>query len=433
MKRLPAAREVCEEPTIVATGASAADDGIFRRALESERQLNARRVGRLSFAVISAFFALYLFLGVVLGIPYWASLPRLFAIYWLLVALFFWVGLRSEWVARHAALSIPLLHMPMVYLLISDLFGREGDPVGPGAFAVGLLVALVVPAAVISLDDRVIFFTAAVGAVLDLILLYRVAAPGGTMLTAVLLFASTAGFCAYASRRAIALVDTVSAEQRRRERLGRYFSPEVAAVLAERPDATAGETRTVTLLFSDLRDFTSLSEGLGAAQVVELLNDYLARMVDTIFVHGGTLDKYLGDGIMAYFGAPAAQPDHAERAVQCALAMQAALALLNRGRTPALRMGIGIHTGPVVVGDIGAPRRREYTVIGDAVNVAARIEELTKASGEPILVSEATRRLVGEAIAFRPAGAARLRGRAEAIETWIPAVAVEGRASPAAG
>src|SRR4029077_16220989 len=137
-------------------------------------------------------------------------------------------------------------------------------------------------------------------------------------------------------------------------------------------------------------------------------------------------------------GAPMAQPDHAARAVRCALAMQEALAGLNVDRTrrgePPLHMGIGIHTGPVVVGDVGAPRRREYTAIGDAVNVAARIEDLTKLHGVPVLVSEATRRAAGDALAFSSAGRVQLKGRAQAVETYVPVhdvPSVEGRSKRA--
>jgi adenylate cyclase len=237
--------------------------------------------------------------------------------------------------------------------------------------------------------------------------------------------ACVALLAANAGRRTVALVASVAGEQLRRERLGRYFSPHVAERLEGQGEALGtGESREVTLLFSDIRGFTQLSETLSGEHVVGMLNEYLERMVERIFAHGGTLDKYMGDGIMAYFGAPVAQADHAERAVRCALSMQDALTDLNHLRArrgePPLRMGIGIHTGQVVVGDIGAARRREYTAIGDAVNVAARMEELTKVHGAPILVSEETRRRVGDRVVFRSAAPTRVRGKSVPLASFVP-------------
>lgn len=148
------------------------------------------------------------------------------------------------------------------------------------------------------------------------------------------------------------------------------------------------------------------------------------RLVETVFAHGGTLDKYLGDGLMAYFGAPIAQPDHAERAVRCPLAMQERLRELNESRSArgdsVLRMGIGVHTRTVLLGNIGARRRREYTAIGDAVNIAARTEELTKVIGAEILVSAETRQRVGAGVAFTPAEPMHVRGRTQPFQGFVP-------------
>jgi adenylate cyclase len=398
--------------------------------LAAERARNSQQIARLRLAASVTVLALSLAFSA--RSPTFVGAPALpLALYALLAAAALWAGRASPRVARWGYASIPIIDMPMVFLLHYLAIGRlhaVGAHVDAGGVPLqaAFYYALFLLVATLSLDVRLILVSAAVAIVLQATLLLS-ERPDllyvGLQVTAGLGF--TALLCLYARGRIVALAQAVAHEQLKRARLGRYFSPQVAAHLEERGEELgAGESREVTVLFADLRDFTALAEGLDEKSVVATLNEFHTVMVKCIFDHGGTLDKYLGDGIMAYFGAPVPQPKHAEHAVRCALAMQAALAALNQERSrsarPPLHMGIGAHSGRVVLGDVGAPSRREYTAIGDTVNVAARIEQLTKVHGATILVSEETRRRVGEAIRFTAAEPVRVKGKSEPILTHVP-------------
>jgi adenylate cyclase len=236
-----------------------------------------------------------------------------------------------------------------------------------------------------------------------------------------LIIVSVAASSAYVIQR----LRRLAANELRIAKLERYFSPAVAARVSEDGPSMPAQARDVTVLFSDIRDFTQLSEELEPQAVVALLNEYHSRMVQAVFRHGGTLDKFIGDGLMAYFGAPLPDPDHPTHGVECALDMIEELEKLNaarasRGEAP-LHIGIGVNTGRVVVGDVGSATRLEYTVIGDAVNLASRIEALTKVHQATVLVSRETRDRVGAAVCeFTEAPPAMVKGKRDPVRTFIP-------------
>jgi adenylate cyclase len=211
-----------------------------------------------------------------------------------------------------------------------------------------------------------------------------------------------------------------------RDLLDKNVSPEIATRLLRDGAALGGEEREVTVLFADLRGFTTLSEQLQPPELLALLNRYLDRMSGEIEQRGGVIDKFIGDAIMALFGAPVSQPDSADRALAAAIAMEQALTAFNRelaaeGRSP-LSVGIGINTARVVAGNIGSHRRLNYSVIGDGVNIAARLESLTRTPDyrTNIITSAATAAATVNRVpfAFRPLGVVQVKGRAAAIEIF---------------
>lgn len=203
-----------------------------------------------------------------------------------------------------------------------------------------------------------------------------------------------------------------------------YLSPAVIERITADPSSLrlGGERRELTIMFSDLAGFTSLSEGLDPEQLTALLNDYLTDMTDIILEEGGTLDKYEGDAILAFWNAPLDQPDHARRAARAAVRCQRKLAerrpefRTRCGRD--LHARIGLHTGEVVVGNMGSRQRFDYTVLGDAANLASRLEGANKAFGTATLVSGAVRDAAGDALLCRPLGRVRVVGRREPVPVY---------------
>jgi adenylate cyclase len=202
-----------------------------------------------------------------------------------------------------------------------------------------------------------------------------------------------------------------------RSAFAHYLAPALIEELADNPASLklGGETREITILFCDIRGFTTLSEGLPPEAVTSLLNRFLTPMTEVLLSSGATIDKYIGDAIMAFWNAPVAQPDHARAAVRAALAMMEALEAHNARTGQPLQIGIGVNTGEACVGNLGSEQRFSYSAIGDSVNVASRIEELTKRYGLPVLLSGRTAELAS--------GFAMLE---------VDRVCVTGRATPVA-
>ena len=232
---------------------------------------------------------------------------------------------------------------------------------------------------------------------------------------------------AVAAQTAIAVENARAHERLAREEVARAnysrFLPEyVVKQMLENPESfkLGGSSQTITILFADIRGFTRISEHAPPEKIVSLLNRYFSAMTEIIFAHGGTLDKYLGDGLMALFGAPTATPDDASNALNAAVAMQRRLLGINRELReegfPEIGVGMGLHTGEAIVGYIGSERRSEYTAIGDTVNTSSRLE--SNARGGEILISDATAKAAHSRYKLKPREAIMVKNRQQPVNLW---------------
>lgn len=249
------------------------------------------------------------------------------------------------------------------------------------------------------------------------------------------LLTALANYAAVAVERA-RLNQKIVAEEKKRERLGRFLSPQVTTrILAASDTQGAGlgapEVREVSVLFADISGFTSMSEKMSPAAVALLLNDYLSRMTDVVFKYEGTLDKFIGDAIMAVFGAPLDMPDHAQRSIRAALEMQERLTEWNAERKegPPIRVRIGINSGKALAGEIGSVNKKEYTVLGDTVNTASRLESSVAKPGS-VVIGQQTLALVEGLFECRPMGSFSLKGKENEVLVYeVLAVLPEGASS----
>jgi len=297
---------------------------------------------------------------------------------------------------------------------------RYASPWWPASIGIALVFLLYL-AFFRRLDARI---TGAGLALASAALVYASYVGAGRLLLLPVLTPLVAAWSFYA---AATLAEILRERQAKREavaQFSRFVNPHVVRQLVERGGIEgAGQTREVTLLFSDIRGFTTLSESRSPGEVVELLNRYFSLQVDVVFAHGGSLDKFIGDCIMALWGAPLDDPEHARHAVACALDMADTLQAFKRelgAEQLDFDVGIGLHSGPAVVGLIGSQKRREYTAIGDTVNLASRIEGLTKDAKRRILVSRDTMERCGDAFDFVSCGTFPVKGRAQPVELFEP-------------